>query len=204
MSRAAEHGLRPGVFHGQVLVGVTYLQQNSPHELRPPGSRAPGSRLVQQIRPHHGLARFLYRTIGRSCGWSSRLSWSDTTWTEWLAHSDTELWLSWQHGRLTGFAELWLGQLPDQTATHIAYLGLLPECRSVGLGGQLVTDVTRRAWTAHQRVAWLPRVERVTVDCTDLSTPTALPNYLGRGFRIEQQTHEDHAAGTTAGYSSCS
>ena len=87
-----------------MIVGVTYLKQNAPDELRPPESDGLGSRLVQQICPCPELARFLYRRIGRPCGWSSRLSWSDGQWTEWLTRPDRELWVSWQHGPLTGFA----------------------------------------------------------------------------------------------------
>lgn len=171
-------------FSVRVLVGVTYLHQTDPDDLRPPESDDLGSRLIQQIRPSAALARFLYRRIGRPYGWSSRLHWSDGEWTELLARPDHEFWVSWQHGQLTGFAELWLGRSLDRTVTYIKFLGLLPEHCGLGLGGHLVAQVTRRAWTAHQRTPALPHVEEVTVDTSSLDDDRALPNYLARGFRV--------------------
>lgn len=181
-----------------MLVGVTSLKQDAPDELRPPESEGLGSRLVQQLRPCPALARFLYRRIGGPCGWLRRLTWSDAQWDAWLARRDREFWVSWQHGQLTGFAELWLGEPPERTATYIKYLGLLPEHCGVGLGGHLVADVTRRAWTAHRRVPSLPRVERVSVDTRDWDDLHALPNYLARGFHIERRTQEEVPVGVAA------
>jgi ribosomal protein S18 acetylase RimI-like enzyme len=179
-----------------MLVRVTHLHQNAPGELTPPEAALPGPRLVQQIRPCPGLARYLYVRIGRSCGWSSRLGWSDEQWAEWLARPEREFWFSWRHDerheQLTGFVELWLGQAADRTATYIKFLGLLPEHRGLGLGSHLVAQATRRAWTAHRRAPWLPRVERVFLETRDLDSPHALHNYLARGFRIERQECEDH------------
>lgn len=170
---------------------MTYLHQTDPDALRPPGSDDLGSRLVQQIRPYPALAQFLYRTIGGPCQWSSRLVWTDDQWMAQLARPDCEFWVSWHDGRLTGFAELLLGASAERTVSYIKYLGLLPEHCGRGLGGRLVTQVTRRAWTAHRRVPWLPRVEAVTVDTRTSDDRRALPNYLARGFRNVDEPAED-------------
>ena len=174
-----------------MIVGATSLRQLDPDALRSPESEGLGTRLVQQISPRPGLAQFLYGRIGRPHGWSSRSGWNDGQWTEWLSRPDRELWLSWQHGQLTGFAELWLGHSADRTATYVKFLGLLPEHCGLGLGGHLVAQVTRRAWTAHHRVPWLPRVEAVCVDTAELDDPRALPNYKARGFSVVDERRED-------------
>ena len=83
----------------------------------------------------------------------------------------------------TGYVELAGGE-GDGAVTRIRYLGLLPGFCGRGLGGQLVADATRRAWTVHLRTRTSRRFAR------SRSTPVSgrvrphSANYLARGYRL--------------------
>lgn len=163
---------------------VWHLELARGDELRPPDTSLPWATIVPLLRPSTGLARFLYETIGEDSGWRSRRGWDDAEWRAELDRPGCELWMSWQCGRPTGYAELNGGRGPGRATTRIVYLGLLPEFRGIGLGGQLLTDVAQRARTQHLRTPSLPPVERVEVDTSSCDSASALPNYCARGFRV--------------------
>jgi GNAT superfamily N-acetyltransferase len=108
--------------------------------------------------------------------------------------------VAWLDGAPAGYLELAISPAPDSAAsdsgapdsvgTHveIAYFGLLPQFVGRGLGGQLLTEGVRRAWTLHERVPGCAPVERVWVHTCTLDGPHALRNYLARGF---QEFHTD-------------
>jgi GNAT superfamily N-acetyltransferase len=56
------------------------------------------------------------------------------------------------------------------------YFGLVRAAQGAGLGRALLTHAVREAWAMDARRVWLHT-------CT-LDAPTALPNYLARGFRV--------------------
>ena len=88
--------------------------------------------------------------------------------------------MSWYRGRPTGYVELAGGE-GDEAITRIRYLGLLPGFCGRGLGGQLVADATRRAWTVHLRTRTLPPVREVVLDTCEWDSPAALANYRPAG-----------------------
>ena len=57
---------------------------------------------------------------------------------------------------------------------EIVYFGLLPEFTGRGLGGHMLTAAVERAWSQG--------AERVWLHTNTLDHPSALPNYLKRGF----------------------
>lgn len=176
---------------------VRSLRMATRDDLRPPGRSVPRTALTRVGRPSAALARFLYRTVGETWRWRSRLAWTEERWRERLADPAVELWLSWQYGRPTGFAELTTGTGADGRTTYVDYLGLFPDFRGRGLGSRLVWDVTRRAWTAHERRPALPAVGCVTLDTTGDDSAAALPNYERRGFSHALDQADRAAAGTT-------
>lgn len=171
----------------EVLVSVWYLQQRFPEELRPPRVAVERTSLTRLLSPSVRLARFLYTTVGGPWSWQSRLGWDDSDWRRTLDRPGTELWMSWHDGRPTGYAEVVGGEGVRGTTTRISYLGLLPGLCGRGLGGHLLTDVTRRAWTVHLRAPALPRVERVEVDTSETDSDHALPNYRARGYHVVRE-----------------
>jgi GNAT superfamily N-acetyltransferase len=145
------------------------------------------------MRPSPQLARFLYTAVGSRWSWQSRQVWSDAEWRLALERPGTELWMSWYRGRPTGYVELAGGEGDGET-TRICYLGLLPGFCGHGLGGQLLADATRRAWTVHLRTRTLPPVGRVELDTCELDSPAALANYLARGYRLVRQVEVNRPA----------
>lgn len=177
----------------QMAVLKWFLELHDPRQLRPPATPAEGTRFTRVLQPEVGLARWFYRTVGDKCQWRSRLAWTDQQWKERLCSPGVELWVSWfddpqnQCCTLTGFAELEGGVGEWRDVTRIAYMGLLPDYWGRGLGGLLLTNVVRRAWTLSERHPGLPVVRRITVDTQSLDSEPALPNYCARGFTIVER-----------------
>jgi GNAT superfamily N-acetyltransferase len=68
---------------------------------------------------------------------------------------------------------------------EIVYFGIMPQFVGKGLGGALLTAAVERAWQMGPTRVW--------VHTCSLDHPSALGNYLARGFRIFKQEigHED-------------
>lgn len=85
-----------------------------------------------------------------------------------------------ERGRDVGFFEL----IVQRRGIKIEGFGLLPEQRSRGLGGPLLTAATQEAFNLGASRAWLHTA-------TD-DHPHALPNYLARGFRVYREQALKH------------
>ena len=123
--------------------------------------------------PDPALNRRLYAEVGGPWQWFDRLPWDEERWR--LRRSSaprSRRWLVTERSVTAGYAEL--ERAGD--AIEIAYLGLLPGFEGRGLGGLLLTAVTRRAWELGPRRVWL--------HTCSLDSPAALPAYERRGFRV--------------------
>lgn len=163
------------------LVNVirTYLEMTSPSELVPVPSPGPEVRL-EQVRgcPWH-FYRYLYVEVGRAYHWVDRLSWTEEEIRAWLAGPST-VWLMTVAGAPAGYFEL-RGH-PDGSM-EIAYFGLMPEFVGQGLGRRLL------AWAVE--AAWAEKPSRVWLHTCTLDHPSALPNYLKRGFKkVRDETYQ--------------
>jgi GNAT superfamily N-acetyltransferase len=165
------------------MVTTTYLQQLHVSDLRPARTPERPAAVVRVDEPSPEFARFLYTAVGGDWYWTDRLPWSLVRWTEWLARPGCETWVSWIDGTPAGYVELATRTRDDATHAEIASFGLLPRFVGRGLGGQLLTEGIRNAWTLHQRCRELPPVTRVWLHTCTLDGPHALQNYLPRGFR---------------------
>ncbi len=69
-------------------------------------------------------------------------------------------------------------ELEDQPngSVEICYFGLLPAFLGQGMGGALLTDAVRAAWNRGASRVWL--------HTCSLDHPSALGNYLARGFSL--------------------
>lgn len=175
MWRIAEHGCttdtRSAYFPSMPTIDVTrtYLEMTA----RPPRSADPapaGVRLdaVQEC-PWH-LYRYLYAEVGRAYHWTDRLPWGEAEWREWIA-GPTTVWLLSVHGAPAGFFDL--RREPDGSV-EVALFGLMPEFVGQGLGKYLLTRAIEEGWATGTPRVWL---HTYTLD-----HPSALPNYLKRGF----------------------
>jgi GNAT superfamily N-acetyltransferase len=119
------------------------------------------------------LYRRMYLGVGSEYRWVDRAGWTDADIAAHLATPGLEIWIARIDGEEAGFFEL--EPMPDGTV-QIAYFGLLPAFVGRRLGGYLLTEAVRRAWSLGPSRVWLHT-------CT-LDHPAALPNYLARGFTI--------------------
>lgn len=155
---------------------VWYLEMRSPDALRPRAA-PPGVAVAHAEVPLGALNRFLYEEVGRDHHWVDQLGRDDA---QWQAHAEqVETWLAWEHGTPAGYGELWR---VDRQTVDVGYFGLLPAFEGHGIGGHLLSEVTRRAWSLEP--------SRVTVNTCELDGEHALANYRARGFEVVREASE--------------
>jgi ribosomal protein S18 acetylase RimI-like enzyme len=158
----------------------TYLEMIEPSALDgapPPGPDAVVER-AKNAPP--ALWRFLYTEVGREYHWVDRLGWTDDEIAAYLSDPALELWVLRAGGETAGYFEL---RMHPDGAVEIAYFGLLPAFVGRGLGKFLLTCAVERAWARGAARVWL--------HTSSLDHPSALSNYLSRGFSIwKQETYD--------------
>jgi GNAT superfamily N-acetyltransferase len=159
----------------------TYLELTEPDALRP--ADFPDAHVVRVTsRAPCTVAEYraLYDAVGRAYRWRDRLAWTDAQLAEWLARPEVVVRVLERRDAVTterwepaGYYEL---VRHADGAVELVYFGLVRAAQGAGLGRALLTHAVRHAWTMDATRVWLHT-------CT-LDAPTALPNYLARGFRV--------------------
>ncbi|WP_157973959.1 GNAT family N-acetyltransferase [Desertihabitans aurantiacus] len=157
--------------------GGVVLEMNDPRQLVPAPTRA-DVRLSQVDRDDVPRFATLYRTIWAPLGGGGRVAWGVTDWRAELARPGTEAWIATLGGDDVGMAQIgWSGR-GDAGFTVI---GVIPACQGQGIGGDLLTRLTRRLWehpapngrATHRVWLWTLADEH----------PHTIPSYLARGYR---------------------
>jgi ribosomal protein S18 acetylase RimI-like enzyme len=161
-------------------VRVFYLEMAEPAALRPARDPGPDVAVSPAAVPLGALNRFFYAEVGREHHWVDRADWGPERWQ--AAAERVETWLVADRGTPAGYAEL--GPRPDG-GVEIEYFGILPAFQGHGLGGHLLTAVTRRAW------ARVTGRGVVGVNTCELDGAGALANYRARGFTVVREATED-------------
>lgn len=111
-----------------------------------------------------------------------RLRWSWQQWHDYLKNPNIVTWVAYQGATPVGYFEL---QKQVHGDTEIVYFGLLPEFVGKGLGKALLEDAISKAWELADKRIWL--------HTCSLDHPSALPNYLQRGFSLfKEEDFEDN------------
>jgi GNAT superfamily N-acetyltransferase len=131
-------------------------------------------RIEQRSPCSVALYRRLYRDVGETWFWHSRLEWSDERLAEHLASPDVGVWELMVDGESAGYFEL---VRHEGGAVEIEYFGLVPKFIGRGLGGMMLTRAVREAW------AMGDGSNRVWLHTCTLDSENALPAYQARGFR---------------------
>lgn len=153
-----------------ITVTRSYLQLPSRHSI-------PSAKLADGVRIEHAhpcpifVFRHLYTEVGRDYRWRDRLVWSDEQCAEHLAKPEVSIWVLYVDGIPGGYFEL---NAESDGSVEIAYFGLMRDFIGRGLGKELLAAAADRAWALGASRVWLHT-------CT-LDNPSALPNYLARGF----------------------
>jgi|SRR5687767_6852251 len=154
-----------------VTVVRTYLEQRSRSALRPALSDDPELRLVRVTDPDVSLFRRLYRDVGDAYHWRDRNALADNELRARFGLPDVQLWVLSVAEEPAGFFEL---QRHDDASVELVYFGLVSAFFGRGLGKHLLTHAVERAWAFGASRVWL--------HTCSLDSPSALPNYLARGF----------------------
>ncbi len=158
---------------GATRVTRTYLEMRSPGGLKASTTPDPEPKIERLDRCTPELFRYLYAEVGRAFRWTDRLGWSDEQVQRHLDDPRNSIWLISRENSPAGYFEL---HDHDDGSVEIAYFGLLPDFIGRGWGKYLLTRAVQAAWSSSPQRVWLHT-------CT-LDHPSALPNYLKRGFRV--------------------
>ena len=139
---------------------------------RPPSADARLSR--QRLTPAE--YREMYTLVGERWHWRDRLLLSDDALDTYLASPDVHVWPMTVNDEPAGYFEL---QRHADARVEVMYFGLVPAFIGQGLGGWMLTRAVEEAFAIG--------AERVTLHTCTLDAPTALPNYIARGFVIVRE-----------------
>jgi GNAT superfamily N-acetyltransferase len=167
-----------------MLVRKVHLQQRHPGDLRPARTPPEPAAVLRADQLSGDVPRALYHLIGRAHGWTARRCWDTRDWEQHHGRPDREIWVARYRRAHVGFAELAV----HGSDVQIKYLGLMRSFQGRGLGGQFLTEITSQAWQMHERVAGVPVVRRVVLTTSSLDGPSALSNYLARGYAVVDRT----------------
>lgn len=163
-------------------VTIYSLEMGSPAQLQEK-PRPDAELTVEECRiKQFAVNRFLYGFVGAAWSWTDKLAWSDEEWRRYAESDAVRTWVAYLQGSPAGYYEL---QRRDDGAVEIAYFGLAPPFIGKGLGGYLLTHAVASAWR------WDAR--RVVVRTCTLDHPSALQNYLARGFKLCREETVDRA-----------
>jgi len=158
-------------------VTIWYLQMLDPSWHR--AAARPARLVLEKVPASPELSRELYRQVGDDWMWIDRLPWTIAQWREYTDNPALECWLAFYDGLRAGYFDL--ERLADGSV-QIVYFGLLPQFVGQGLGGELLSHAVETAWSCRPTRVWL--------HTCSLDHPSALPNYVARGFRqFDVETH---------------
>lgn len=184
----ARADVRTHLFSGRILRWVreivTYLEMTSPDQLAP---ATPVADLkLEPLDRASPLVVELQVRIGAPHGWRCA-SRTGAEWASWYAQQpDRIFWLLSYDGEPAGLAAY---DLHPGDEVEIETFGLVPEFVGRRLGGHALTLAVQRAWDL------IPTAKRVWLHTSSVDHPSALPNYLRRGFRTFR-TEEGERAST--------
>ena len=120
------------------------------------------------------LNKFFYKQIGKNHQWNDRLIWDDKKWIDYVSHPNVFTYVLKDNEDIGGFFELIYHK--NKSEIEIAYFGLLKEYMDKKLGGYMLTEAIK--------IAFSYKVNRVWVHTCSLDHKNALKNYLSRGMKI--------------------
>jgi ribosomal protein S18 acetylase RimI-like enzyme len=147
----------------------------TPEDFRPRTSRAEAPLTLAVADPADvDRCRHLWTAVGHGF-WTERCRWDEARWRARLGQPGVSYLIARVGGEDVGGCEL----IRSARGAKIEGFGLLPAWRGRGLGRDLLTAVTGRAFADGAAKVWLHTA-------TD-DHPHALPNYLAAGYRVVRE-----------------
>ena len=130
---------------------------------------------LEQVSPNDfQLNKFFYKQIGKNHQWIERLVWTDKNWIKYVSNPNVFTFILRKNEDIAGFFELIYHK--DKSEIEIAYFGLLKDYMDKKLGGYMLTEAIK--------IAFSYKVKKVWVHTCSLDHKNALINYLSRGMKI--------------------
>jgi GNAT superfamily N-acetyltransferase len=165
----------------RVEVTRTHLEMRDLAALRHSRPPSADARLARE-QPSLDEYRAVYTVIGERWHWRDRLVMAETALADYLASPNIHVWVLRVGDEIAGYFEL---QQYSDKSVELMYFGLVPRFMGQGLGGWMLTRAVEEAFALGAGL--------LTLHTCTLDAPTALPNYLARGFvitRTEQYFQE--------------
>ena len=130
---------------------------------------------IHQVLPENfQLNKFLYKQIGKKYQWIDRLSWTNQKWINYISQKNILTFVLKDKFDVVGFYELTFNI--EKNEFEISYFGIFEEYFGKRLGGFLLSDAIKRAFSLGG--------EKVYVHTCSLDHKNALNNYKSRGMKI--------------------
>ena len=155
---------------GKIAAIVTSLEMAAPAPARPEAPD-PRWRLYRNERPAPDWYRDLYRRVGESWLWFSRLNLGDAALAAILDDSAVEIYALTVDDRPEGLLEL---DYREPGMCELAFFGVTPALIGAGAGRWLMNRAIERAWSRPVRRFW--------VHTCSFDHPAALGFYIRSGF----------------------
>jgi ribosomal protein S18 acetylase RimI-like enzyme len=149
----------------------SFTLECTPATFQPRASRTAGFKVVFVKRRNVAQCKRLWSRVGAGF-WTERVRWDQARWHKHLRQPNVSFWIALVSGQEAGCFEL----TESTRGVKIEGFGLLPQYRGEGLGRDLLTAATERAFATGAPKVWL----RTATD----DHPNALPNYLSGGYRV--------------------
>jgi GNAT superfamily N-acetyltransferase len=156
-------------------VTTYYLEMTNLNQLRPKAAPRPEIWVQEAKVPLGDLHQFFYLTVGADYAWIDHASWSKEEWQAYAERDNVSLWIGYEKGTPFGYFEL----IEEKNEVEVMCFGLLPAFMGKGLGGYLLTETIKAAWSKGPTRVWL---HSCSVD-----HPRALANYQARGFTLYKE-----------------
>ena len=156
------------------LVERNYLEINSLNELIETIPPSKDIKLELLNPPDFNLSKFFYKQIGKKYQWIDRLNWTNQKWINYISQKNILTFVLKDKSDVVGFYELIFNT--EKKGFEISYFGIFEEYFGKRLGGFLLSDAIKRAFSLG--------AEKVFVHTCSLDHKNALKNYLNRGMKI--------------------
>ena len=120
------------------------------------------------------LNKFFYKNIGKKYHWIDRLVWSELDWTIYISNKKLFTYVLKDNNEFVGYFEMLFDEKVENS--EIAYFGILEEYHEKKLGGYLLSEAIK--------VAFSQGAQRMWVHTCSKDHKNALKNYLARGMKV--------------------